>query len=76
MTIFIYIIAGLLLIISAIANIVVRITLKPKDNSDLDDYYYEFEDQHPQYKRYLKWSKITFACICIAVLLLFLAMVL
>ena len=75
MALFIYIIAGMLLIISAIANVFVRITLKPKQDDDLDDYYYEFEDQHPDYRRYLKWSRITFTGICIAVLLLFLAMV-
>ena len=75
MTIFISIAAFLLLIISAVANVLVRITLKPKQDDDLDDYYCEFEDQHPRYRKYLKWSRITYTGICAAILLLFLAMV-
>jgi len=52
--------------------IFVRIRLRPKDDSDLDDYYYEFEEQHPEYARYLKWSRITFVCAIVAALLLLL----
>ena len=51
MVIILYIIAGGLLIVSVIAHIYVRIRLRPGD-SDLDDYYYEFEDQHPEVARY------------------------
>ena len=71
----VYIIAGPLFLISLAAHIYVKIYLRPKDGSDLDDYYYEFEDQHPAYARYIKWSRITFAATCLAVLLLFLAAV-
>ncbi len=53
-----------------------RIYLRPKDDSDLDDYYYEFEEQHPAYARYIKWSRITFIGSVIAVLTLFIAAVL
>ncbi|MHC4124037.1 MAG: hypothetical protein ACYSSI_10720 [Planctomycetota bacterium] len=63
-----------LFVISLFAHIFVRFRLKPKD-PDLDDYYYEFEDQHPEYARYLKYTRITFACIVISALLLFIAAV-
>jgi hypothetical protein len=68
-----YIISGPLFLISLAAHLYVRIRLRPKNNSDLDDYYYEFEERHPAYAKYAKWSKITFAAIAIATLLLFIA---
>ena len=74
MVIILYIIAGGLLIVSAIAHVYVRIRFRPRD-SELDDDYYEFEDEHPEVARYNKWTKITFTSITIAVLLLFLAVV-
>ena len=70
-----YIIAGPLFVISLAAHIYVKLRLHPKEDSDLDDYYYEFEDQHPGYARYTKWSKITFTAAAVAALLLFLAAV-
>ena len=70
-----YIISGPLFLISLAAHLYVKLRLRPKDNSDLDDYYYEFEDQHPGYARYTKWSRITFSAAVIAVLLLFIAAV-
>lgn len=68
-----YLISGFLFAISLAAHIYVRVRLRPKPGSDLDDYYHEFEDRHPIYARYLKWSRITFAAIVISVLLLFIA---
>ncbi len=68
-----YIIAGPLFVISLAAHIYVKLRLHPKEDSDLDDYYYEFEDQHPGYARYTKWSKITFTAVAVAVLLIFIA---
>jgi hypothetical protein len=68
-----YLIGGPLLLISVAAHIYVRIRLRPRDDSDLDDYYYEFEEQHPAYAKYLFWSRITFAAIALATLLLFFA---
>ena len=69
-------IIGFPLFLASMAGyIYVKIRLRPKDDSDLDDYYWEFEDQHPEYARYLKWSKITFTAACLAVLLLFLTIV-
>lgn len=70
----IYMIAGPLFIISVAGYIFVKLHLRPAD-PDLDDYYHEFEDQHPQYAAYLKWSKITFTGVIISMLLLFIALV-
>ncbi len=76
MNIVIYIIAGPLFLVSIIAHIYVKLRLRPKDDSDFDDYYHEFEDSHPGFARYTKWSKITFTAAAVSVLLLFLAVVL
>ncbi|RKY07203.1 MAG: hypothetical protein DRP65_10710 [Planctomycetota bacterium] len=73
MDVVIYIIAGPLFLISLIAHLYVKIRLRPKSNSDFDDYYYEFEDRHPDFARYTKWSQITFVAAIIAALLLFVA---
>ena len=70
---FLYIIAGPLFLISIAAHFYVKIRLRPKENSDLDDYYYEFEDQHPDLENYIKWSRITFTSAAVSALLLFLA---
>ena len=75
MDIILYIIAGPLFLISLAGHLYVRIRLRPKAGSDLDDYYYEFEDRHPAYARYLKWSRITFAALTVSALLIFLAAV-
>ena len=69
-----YIIAGPLFLIALAAHIYVKFRLRPKD-SDLDEYYYEFEESHPVYARYLKWSSITFLVAVVAALLLFIALV-
>ena len=68
-----YIIAVPLFLVAIIAHIYVKLRLRPKDDSDFDDYYYEFEDAHPALARYNKWSQITFTAAVIAALLLFLA---
>jgi len=70
-----YIIAGPLFLISFAGYLYVKLSLKPKEGSDLDDYYYEFEDQHPDMAKYTRWSTITFAIAVIAALLLFIALV-
>jgi hypothetical protein len=67
------IIAAPLFVISVVAHIYVKLRLNPKDNLDLDDYYYEFEDQHPGYAKYQKWSKITFTAVVVSMLLLLIA---
>lgn len=68
-----FIIGGLILILSAISYAIIRIYLKPKFDDELDDYYFELEEQHPDYAGYLKWSRIAFGGITVAVLLIFLA---
>ncbi len=69
------IIAGPLFLISLAAWLYVQIRLRPRPGSDWEDYYHEFEDQHPTIDRYNKFSKFTFAFVAVAALLLFLALV-
>ncbi len=76
MNIMLYIVSCVLFLISIIGYIFVRIRLRPRDDSDLDDYYHEFEEEHPGYARYLRWSRITFTGAVIAALMLFLTRVL
>jgi hypothetical protein len=65
--------AGLLFCISTAAFLLVKIFLRPKDDSGLDDCHWEFEDTHPALKRYTLWSRICFTGVMISMLLLFLA---
>ena len=67
---------GCLFLISGAGFLLVKIVLRPKDNSDLDNYHFEFEDQHPQLARYERWSRITFVGTITGMLLLFLSVVL
>jgi len=67
------IIAGPVFIVAIIARLWVWAFMRPKRDSDIDDYYHEFEDQHPDYARYAKWSRITYTAAIISALLLFLA---
>ncbi|MHC4489414.1 MAG: hypothetical protein ACYS9C_06905 [Planctomycetota bacterium] len=70
-----YIIAGPLFLISIVAHLYVRLRLRPKENSGLEDYYHEFEDQQPDFVRYAKWSRTTFIAATIGALLLLIAAV-
>ena len=70
---FLYIVGGFLFLGSLAAHIYARVRLRPSDDSDLDDYYYEFEDQHPEYARYDQWLKMTMAGAAMGMLLVFLA---
>ena len=58
--------------LSVAAHVYVRVRLRPQDDSELDDYYYEFEDQHPGYARYTRWLRITLGGAALGILLLFL----
>ena len=58
MKIFLYLIAGPLFLISFAGYLYVQLKLKSKYDADLDDYYYEFEDENPNLALYNKWSKI------------------
>ncbi len=72
---FLYIIAGPLFLISIVAHLYVKLHLRPKESSELEDYYHEFEDQQPDFARYLKWSRVTFIAAAVGALLLFVATV-
>lgn len=70
-----YILGGFLFLASVAAHLFVRIRLRPGDDSDIDDYYHEFEDQHPGYARYTRWLQITLGGAALGLLLLFLGVV-
>ena len=75
MILIIYLIAGPMFLISIIAHIWVKLRIRPGADSDLDEYHYEFEDHHPGFARYEKWSRITFVAAVISALCLFLGLV-
>jgi len=75
MKIIILLIGGLILTASAVAFLYVKIKLRPKQDSELDEIYWEFEETDPQLARYNKFSQMTFAGIVIGTLLLFLSLV-
>ncbi|MDD5133789.1 MAG: hypothetical protein PHP01_00070 [Phycisphaerae bacterium] len=68
-------IGSLLFIISVAAHIYVKLKLRPPNESDFDDIYWEFEDTHPGFARYNKASQITFTAAVIGALMLFLSLV-
>jgi hypothetical protein len=70
-----YITGGFLFLLSLLAHLYVRVYLRPRGKSDLDEYYYEFEDQHPGYARYTRWLQISLGGAALGVLLLFLGMI-
>ena len=72
MDVLLYIVGGTLFLVSIAAHFYVRLRLRPKDE-DLEDVYYEFEDQQPEVIRFEKWSRITFTAATIGILLFFIA---
>ena len=75
MNVILYIIAGPLFLVSFIGYLYVQVRLRREYDEDLDDYYFEFEDQHPGLVKFNKWSRITLAAAVISALMLFMAMV-
>jgi hypothetical protein len=75
MLMLLYIAGGLLFLASAAAHLYVRLRLRPRDDSDLDDYYHEFEDQHSGYARYTRWLGITLGGAALGLAMLFLGAV-
>lgn len=69
----IYLISCPMFLLSLGAHLFVKLKLRPGKDSDLDDYYYEFEDQHPEMIRYAKWSRLTFISTAFFALMLFVA---
>ena len=74
MDVLLCIVGGSLFLISIAAHVYVKLRLRPKDE-DLEDVYYEFEDQLPEVIRYEKWSRITLTAATFGILLLFAAVV-
>ncbi len=72
MDVFLIIIGGLLFLVFVTAHFYVKLRLRPK-GEDLEEIYYEFEDQQPEVVRYEKWVRITFVGAMIGILLLFVA---
>jgi hypothetical protein len=68
-------IGSLLFIVSFAAHICVKLKFRPKHNSDFDDVYWEFENTHPSFARYSRFSQITFAGMVFGAILLFLAVI-
>ncbi len=66
-----YIVGGFLFLASAAAHLYVRLRLRPREDSDLEDYYHEFEDQHPEYARYTRGLQITLGGAVLGILLMF-----
>lgn len=75
MDIMLYIVSCMLFLTCISGYIFVQFRLRPRDETDLDDYYHEFEEEHPGYARYLRWSRITFTGAVIAALMLLLTRV-
>jgi hypothetical protein len=71
----IYTAGGFLFLGSVILYIYTRVRLYPRNDPDLENCYYEFEESHPAYARYLKWSRISMVGATMGALLLFLGMV-
>ncbi len=65
-------VAGPLFLISVAGYIYARIALKP-DEEEIDETYYECEDQLPSVRRQNNWQQITLTAACVAALLLFIA---
>jgi len=70
-----YLAGGFLFLLSLVVHLYVRVYLRPRGKSDLDEYYYEFEDRHPAYARYTRWLQISLGGAALGMLLLFLGVV-
>jgi hypothetical protein len=69
----IIIISGPLFLLSFLGYLYITFKLRSLYDQDLDDYYYELEDDHPGLAKFNKWSKITLSTAIISALLLFIA---
>jgi len=75
MKVFLLLVGSLLFIVSFAAHIYVKLKISPKQDSDFDEIYWEFEDTHPGFARYSRLSQIAFAGMVFGAILLFLALV-
>jgi thiosulfate reductase cytochrome b subunit len=75
MKIILLFIGSLLFIISFAAHIYIKLKLRPKQDSDFDDIYWEFEETHPGFARYNRLSQMAFTGMIFGAILLFLAVI-
>jgi hypothetical protein len=75
MKIILLLIGSLLFIVSFAAHIYIKLKLRPKQDSDLDDIYWEFEETSPGFARYSRLSQMAFTGMIFGAILLFLALV-
>lgn len=68
-------IGGLLFLLSAAGFLYVKIKLRPRDE-DVEEVYWEFEDQAAGMGRYERWSRLTFAGVVASMAMIFLGAVL
>jgi len=73
---FIVLFSAPVFLVSVLGHIFVKLRMRPGEDSGLDDYYHEFENQHPGLAKYEKWSRITLTGAVIGALGLFLGLVL
>lgn len=66
---------GALFLLSAAGFLYVKIKLRPREE-DVEEVYWEFEDQVAGVGRYEKWSRLTFTGVVAAMALIFLGAVL
>ena len=71
MNIILYLIGGPLFIISAVAHIYIKLTMRPQPKDDLEEFYYE--EFHEGKDKYSILTKITFSTMALAILLIFIA---
>jgi len=76
MKIVLILISAPVFMMAAVVHIIIKVRLNTKNNPDIDDYYYEFEEQEPKLAAYKKYTSITFTIMIVAALLLFLAIML
>lgn len=67
-----YILGGLLVVGAGLTHGLVRLLMNPMPEEE-EDIFWEKEDDDPSYVRYTHWLQGTLACICLGVLLLFIA---
>ncbi|MGB8227168.1 MAG: hypothetical protein WCE45_09955 [Sedimentisphaerales bacterium] len=75
MKIILLLIGSLLFTVSFAAHIYIKLKLRPKQDSDFDDIYWEFEETAPGFARYNRLSQIAFTGMIFGAILLFLAVV-
>lgn len=71
---FFFAVGGILFLASMAAYVWAWLRLRPRHDREMEEMYWEFEDQHPALARYDKWRQITLAGAILGALLLVAAM--